>query len=228
MLGQHASPTQLANAQERKNTLQRKIDSWCDIQLLYVPGLAMLRRQSQTAAEDEPHLQSLFLPSAICGKAPCDSRLYEFEWKLRFAQANDALSDLRRYLQLRSHLYKYKDRFALGQRANTRSNAIISRAQTSIDTSVSRYRVAQKALLSLAPFVSKGESWKSTIPILLDSDIRGMTVGEAGESEGYRSISWIWKQNGVASTDDSDMHECKRLLCIWSVYLLILLRSLTC
>jgi hypothetical protein len=170
----------------------------------------MLRRQSQTATDDEPQYMSLYLPSAICGKVPCDSRLYDFEWELRYAQANDALSDLRRYLQLRSHLYKHKDRFSLGQRANTRSNAVISRAQTHINTSVSRYRAARKALLALTPFVSKDESWKDTILTLLDSDVRGMTVGEEGELEGHRSISWIWKRNGVASTDDSSMHECKK------------------
>jgi hypothetical protein len=177
----------------------------------------MLRRQLQTATEDEPQHMSLYLPSTICGKVPCDSRLYDFEWELQYAQANDALSELRRYLQLRSHLYKYKDRFALGQRANMRSNAVISHAQTYINTSAARYRVARKALLALAPFVDKGESWKNTIPILLESDVRGMTIGEEGESEGHRSISWIWKRIGVASTDDSSMHECKRTF-IWSVY----------
>jgi hypothetical protein len=211
MLGKHATLAQLATIQERKNTLQRKIDSWCAIQILYVPGLAMLRRQSETATEDEPQHASLYLPSAICGKVPCDPRLYSFEWELRYAQANDALSDLRRYLQLRSHLYKYKDRFATGQRANTRSNEIISRAQTSINASTLRYRTARKALLSLAPFVGKDESWKDTIIDLLDTDVRGMTVGEEGESEGHRSISWIWKRNGVASTDDGNMHECMRI-----------------
>jgi hypothetical protein len=72
-----------------------------------------------------------------------------------------------------------------------------------------RYRTARKALLSLALFVSKDESWKYTIINLLDTDVRGMTVGEEGESEGHRSISWIWKQNGVSSTDDGNMHECK-------------------
>jgi hypothetical protein len=78
-------------------------------------------------------------------------------------------------------------------------------------SSAAQYRAAQKALHSLAPFVSKGESWKGIFLNLLDSDIHGMTVGEEGESEGHRSLSWIWKQNGVTSlTDDSDMHECKK------------------
>src|ERR1700730_5839063 len=194
MLGQHATHSQQANAQERKNILQRKINSWCAIQRLYVPSLAMLRRQSQTPTEDDPQYTSLWLPSAICGKVSCHPRLYQFEWDLRFAQANDSLRDLRQYLQLRSHLYKYKDRFATGQRANTRSNTMISRVQAYINASGSRYRTARNALLSLAQFVKKGEAWKATIMDLLDADVRGMTVGEEGESEGHRSMSWIWKQ----------------------------------
>jgi hypothetical protein len=210
-LGSHPTQSQQANSQERKNTLQRKIDSWCAIQRLYVPSLAMLRRQSQTPEEDDPQHTSLWLPSAICGRIQCHPRLYAFEWDLRLAQANDALHDLRQYLQLRSHLYKYKDRFVTGQRANTRSNTMISQVQASINASVSRYRTARNALLSLAQFVKKGEAWKATIMDLLDADVHGMTVGEEGESEGHRSMSWIWKQSGIAATDDSHMHECTNI-----------------
>jgi hypothetical protein len=213
-LGKHSTQSQQANVQERKNYLQRKIDSWCEIQRLYVPSLVMLRRQSQSSVEDDPQYTSLWLPSAICGKVPCHPRLYDFEWDLRFAQANDALRDLRQSLQLRSHLYKHKDRFVTGQRANTRSNAIISRVQASVNASISRYRTARNALLSLGPFVKKDETWRGTVMELHDEDVREMTVGERGESEGHRSISWIWKQGGVTSPD---MHEGENVL-TWPVY----------
>ena len=70
-------------------------------------------------------------------------------------------------------------------------------------------RAARNALLSLAPLTGKDESWKALIIDLRDTDVRGMTVGEEGETEGHRSISWIWKQIGGVSTDDDHMHECK-------------------
>jgi hypothetical protein len=208
-VGQHATDNQLANVQGRKNTLQRKIDSWTAIQVLYVPGLAMLRRHHNGLSEEQPQNASLWLPSAISGRVSCDLRLYSHEWDLRYAQANDALREVRRNLQLRAHLFKYKDRFSTGQQANTRANATISRVQRYINSSAARYRSARKALLSLAAHLSKGDSWKLSLLELRDEDIRGMTVGEEGETEGRRSLSWIWKSFGTASdSEDENLQEC--------------------
>jgi hypothetical protein len=138
----------------------------------------------------------------------CDYRLYLFEWALRCAQANDALQDLRRYLQFRSHLYKHKDRFATGQQANTRANATISRVQRYINDSVAQYRVARKALLRLALQLKKDDAWKALLPELHDEDVRALAIGEDGESEGRRSLSWIWRRGELANGDDN-LHECK-------------------
>ena len=207
-LGQYATDIQLAKTQEQKNALQRKIDSWCAIQKLYVPSLAMLRRNSDGPSEDEPQNTPLWLPSAICGKITCDRCLYSIEWDLRYAQANDALHDLRRNLQLRSHLYKSKDRFATGQRANTRALGIILRVQRYIAASAARYRVACKALLSLAKPLGKGSTWEASLLELHEDDIRGLKIGEDRETEGRRTVSWIWKRCGDLMSKDDDLHEC--------------------
>jgi hypothetical protein len=140
--------------------------------------------RNSDGTNDSPLDISLWLPSAISGKIPCDPHLYAFEWDLRYAQANNALDNLRRNLQLCSHLYKYKDCFATGQQANTRANTTISHAQSYIAASVARYRVARKTLVSLAVILNKDDAWKVTILDLKDEDVRGMTVGEGGESEG--------------------------------------------
>jgi hypothetical protein len=41
---------------------------------------------------------------------------------------------------------------------------------------------------------------------LQDVDVCGMTVGEEGESEGRRLLSWIWRRGSELSSDDK--HEC--------------------
>jgi len=179
------------------------------MQMRYIPGLAKLREYSADATE--PHNIPLWLPSAIGDKLPCDPRFYSFEWDLRYAQANEALQEIRRNLQLRSHLYKHKDRFITGQRANTRSNATISRVQTYINGSAARYRTARKALVRLAPQLKKDNAWTASLLELHDEDIRAMTVGLDEESEGRRSLSWIWKQEGTA-LDGDKLHECKQPL----------------
>jgi hypothetical protein len=206
VLGQHPTPTQSGKVQEQKNTLQRKIDSWCAVQMRYFPGLAQLREDS--TGLDEPHKISLWLPSTIGDKLTCDDRFYSFEWDLRLAQANDALREIRRNLQLRAYLYKRKDRFATGQQANTRANATISRVQRYIDNSATEYRAARKALVQLAPRLKKDNHWTKSLLELRDDDLRGMTAGLDGESEGRRTLSWIWRHEGVAN-DGTDLHECK-------------------
>src|SRR5271170_6522822 len=137
-LSQHATDLQHVKIIECKNTLQCKLNSWCAVQRLYVPGVVMLRRNSNGLGED-PSSVPLWLPSTISGKIPCDIRLYSFEWDLWYAQANDVLYELRRNLQLCSYLYKCKDRFATGQQANTRSRTTIAHVQSYIYASVAQY-----------------------------------------------------------------------------------------
>jgi hypothetical protein len=197
--------------QGRKNTLQRKIDNWAAIQDLYVPNLALLRRTSHGPHEDQPQTATLWLPSVISGRIACDRQLYMFEWELRIAQANDSLHDIRQNLQLRSHLYKHKDRFVTGQQANTRANASICRVQQQINASVTRYRVSHKALLSLAPQLNMDGSWQVLLPELRDKDVRAMSMGEEGETEGRRTISWIWRRGedlAMNADDTGNLHEC--------------------
>jgi hypothetical protein len=176
------------------------------MQMHHIPGLAKLREDSTCSAE--PHNSPLWLPSAIGDKLPCDPCLYSFEWDLRCAQALEALQEIRQNLQLRSHLYKHKDRFVTGQRANTQANATISRVQTYIKCGAAKYRTARNALVRLAPQLKKDNSWTASLLELHDEDIRAMTVGLDGESEGRRSLSWIWKHEGTASNGDK-LHECK-------------------
>lgn len=49
------------------------------------------------------------------------------------------------------------------------------------------------------PAASLGQvGWQSALPVLADGDIRQMTQGLAEESEGRRTLSWIWRTDRVA------------------------------
>ncbi|KIM63043.1 hypothetical protein SCLCIDRAFT_24604 [Scleroderma citrinum Foug A] len=105
-LGSHPTDNQLAKLQERTNALKQRIDNWQNVQ----PG--------EPAKVKE---MKLFLPSEFCDRASCPNKLCEHEWKLHEAQAHEALRDLRHFLRLRTHLYKFKDTNVRGQVANTRA-----------------------------------------------------------------------------------------------------------
>ncbi|KAJ7763712.1 hypothetical protein B0H16DRAFT_1454979 [Mycena metata] len=134
-IGNHPTAEQQANVTERGNKLRRKLLTWMDAQALFIPHVAVLRaeedraRKRISATQVQPGVQvqhmALWLPSAIVDRVPCDEQLYEYEFRLREAQAHEALDDVRQQLLLRTHLYKHKDRFVRGVKANSRSQTKI-------------------------------------------------------------------------------------------------------
>lgn len=201
---------------QQGTALRTKIRAWYEVQQLYCPGACSLRsRQAQAGPVDAPlesaFAMKLWLPSMVAQQADCDERLREHEWSLRYAQAHDSLQAIRSNLQLRTSLYHYKDRFDRGQRALTRSMNLIEKLKNKIDAAALRYRVARHALAVLAPLLVKGFEWETVLRPLNPQDIRGLSVGDMGDSEGRRTLSWIWTVQGVAAdaSEDEQLHDCK-------------------
>jgi hypothetical protein len=209
-LGQHSTDAQNTKLQVRSNTLRRRINAWTEVQQLYIPGVCILRVRAERDRPDgegpeRTESMPLWLPSAIGKKTVCDRRLREMEWGLRHAQASDALNELRDGLRLRSYLYIDKDRFQRGQRQNTRSRTIIQRADAKVQASATKYRVARSALMSLARTLSK-VGWDTGFPQLATRDVRGIAVGLEDDTEGRRTLSWIWTRLGVAAQVAGDQY----------------------
>lgn len=202
-LGSHATDIQLAKMQERQNALRRRIDGWVEIQQLYMPTVTAQRTALLSAHDDTSLVYNLplLLPSSPTVLTSCTATLLEYEWSLRYAQVFDTLADLCGHLEFRTHLYKFKDRFARGQRANTRAQSLIKAVNVKVAADAERYHVAYAALQRMASRLAK-HNWDVNLKPLLATDIRHVTEGEDGQSEGRRSMSWIWKAS--ASVGDSE------------------------
>lgn len=122
------------------------------------------------------------------------------EFDLRIPQASEALDELRAQLQVRAHLFKVKDRFIRGQAANTRARATLDGIQKKIDQHAMEYRTAYGALCCLGPLLCE-TSWRDTYLLLQNEDIRDLSEGKAGQSEGRREISWIWRTTALDQID---------------------------
>lgn len=181
--------------------------------VVYLPCVTHLRLLAarQLSTPEEPENIKLWLPSAIPQSLRGNGGAAKMEWQLRFAQAQDSLIELRHCLRLRSYLFKYKDKNVRGQGANTRAMALITRADRKVKAAVDKYRDARAALESLAGYGPAGQQWEQIIKILRPEDVRALTVGAQGESEGQRSLSWIWKAEGVTRSanpdDDPDLQD---------------------
>ncbi|KAF9466857.1 hypothetical protein BDZ94DRAFT_1157101, partial [Collybia nuda] len=203
-LGQHPTAKQLSALLERSNILRRKIAVWIEEQTLHMPQATHERAKYMQGASPEGTRSTktsdipLFLPSTFTNVTNLDKRLRTYEWILREGQAYDALEEIRHVLRLRSHMYKHKDRNSRGVKANTRSNTAIAGATARINRSAAKYRAARAALVKLAPGLELEQPlWEHTLRRLDPDDIRALSEGLYGDSEGRRSPSWIWMTYGV-------------------------------
>ncbi|KAG2063192.1 hypothetical protein BDR04DRAFT_1164129 [Suillus decipiens] len=118
----HPTDNQKEAIIHRTNALQRCINSWTRYQQLYMPIVSTLH-SSMNPSPGAPQTLKLqdfppHLPSAL-NHLNCNHRLMKHKWKLRQAQAHNALSELHSHLRLHSHIYKFKDKNLQGQAAST-------------------------------------------------------------------------------------------------------------
>ena len=183
-----ATSFQAAELEEKRAILHRRIIKWQEVQSFYMPEL----RGRQDVPEGEtlhPESIPLHLPSSIQAGHGLSEDFVNIEKRLRVAQADDALVELRRLLRVVMGLWDYKfSQLGPSQRANTRARSMISRFQDKVQRCAERYRAARLALTRLDPT----ESWSERFLELKPEHVKGPGRGKDDESEGRRELSWIW------------------------------------
>ncbi|KAJ2921594.1 hypothetical protein H1R20_g15500, partial [Candolleomyces eurysporus] len=203
-LWDHSQDRQITRVKLRSNALTRKLEEWFSLLQLYIPTSVFLRkREPQKKESPKPFEVRLWLPSQIGKTVSFDISLAEIEYKLRNAQAHEALGVLRRNLQIRATLYDVKDRWLRGQGANTRALNAIATVQARIAVARDEYRQARTALLSLADLLGHDKVDQEFLP-LEDQDIRSMTEAEPGQGETRRRLSWIWRRVNAADATEEE------------------------
>jgi hypothetical protein len=223
------SDNQIATFQEKRNNLMRQIGKWRELQRVYMPGAIVTPRPSEDTAEgnDAEFAETvpLILPSSLDHeqqKRICLQQVAEHERLLRMARLQDSLIELRHTRKIRHKLLlnHHVQVAGQGQRANTRSRAVLNSVEDRIAKFVERYRVAYRALLQLD---ATGD-WKETFLELKDGDNRGpgkeRDEEHAGDGSYFRS--WIWLPNprapdvngseeGEEGASDEDVNEVIRV-----------------
>ncbi len=165
-----------------------------------------LERASRLSTDNDPERVRLFLlsqlPSSLWSTG-CMHGLHEIELKLRIAQANDALEQLKQHLCVYSGLVHYKitQVSGPGQKANTRARSLLDRFWEKVMRCAERYKIARAALETLDPT----GNWQERFKPLLASDLKGpngrspddaiaaMSKRAKRTGEGLREVSWIWR-----------------------------------
>ncbi|KAG1785081.1 uncharacterized protein HD556DRAFT_1314530 [Suillus plorans] len=200
-LGLHVTDTQKANIVRLRNSLYRKINTWRCAQVLYLPVVQDLINQAACNVQENAEYMKLWLPSQLRGK-PCDTCLQNDEWELRYAQAYDALEEIRQCLRIHCSLLMFKREWICGQGSNTRAQNALARVHGRRTACVKQYRSAWVALNVLATVLKK-KDWRGRLQELVDDDIKPL-VDPFATGEGRRQVSWIWMMEGVNRGNDGD------------------------
>ncbi|GAW03831.1 hypothetical protein LENED_005583 [Lentinula edodes] len=182
---------------------------------LHMPITVILRQQ--LASSGQTHFVydlPLLLPSQVFRLgSSCDLVLLDFEWRLRYAAAHDALEQMRKHLLERNWSIDWKRRYGHGVRDGTRSANDVSKLTDKVEACAARYRIHYAVLSTLAEKLGK-VGWSADLRELRDSDIRAISRGNEETlrlGEGYVVTSWIWNTSGIDKTDDLSLAECLRV-----------------
>ncbi|KAG2353833.1 hypothetical protein BDR07DRAFT_1454358 [Suillus spraguei] len=227
-LGQHATNEQRTKILARSNSLQRRIEVWTEIQVLYMPSVSQLRATNATGlnrtlpSDDKesgcprprpnsvkPEDFQLLFPSNICSHAPCDPKLLHIEWSLRFAQANDALDECRSHIRLRHQLLRFKSQHLRGQGANTRARKTVQAVDDRLVLSHDKYLRVHSALVCLSRHVDH-VGWDRGLQPLKKKDLR--PIGDlGGQTLGTAIMPWIWLTHGISLHDSEGLQDTLRV-----------------
>jgi hypothetical protein len=142
-----------------------------------MPGLDRYLRNSPTqedVATSTPEVIRLYLPSSIPSEnrmGVCIHGLVEIEDRLRFAQAAEALTELRCQLTKRTYASRYRIANVSSQTHFTRFQELQEQTDSKIKAACSRYRLARSALVQLR---GKGD-WELKLQELHAEDVRGLS-----------------------------------------------------
>lgn len=182
---------------ERKKHLAKTIREFRVVQKVYMPGLSHLldNANDDTRLDTHPELFKLMLPSQLSPdnrQSWCLPGLPILEARFRYAQADDALAEIRRLRRLFQGLSdQNKKHINTTQHTITRAKGTFERYKARISRFASLYRHARRSLTELDPD-GKIIKWTSRFLELKDVDIRGPGREADEPSEGRVVPSWIW------------------------------------
>ena len=188
-----------------------------------------------------PESMPLYFPSSLpreIRERPELKDVVDVERRLREAQADDALADVRRLRRVIQGLWQFKklNVSGTGNRPNTRILDSYSRFEIKLQRAANRYTIAYTALMALDPM----GSWKERLNELKPGDLQGPgrdpdNPEDAKTSNGRFEPSWIWlvrclpQERRDNQTEDEFNHsmrtewaQTRARMCRWKEELLII------
>jgi hypothetical protein len=226
-LSQHSTAQQRSALSDRSIVLYRRLRYWESVQQMYMPGVGTLAKDPafmtvidpatekpiQAPKNMDAYTKWLLMPSAVGTKIACSDWVRLVEFRLRWAQADTALMEIRKAYLVESKLTFKRKTYGHGVREGNRLLQSIKDSNAVIQANVATYRVARMALSNLAPLLpsipSELERWETKFKALRDCDLRPLPAFDFKLGDGKKrpeKISWIWFQY-TQDTEDQNKEE---------------------
>lgn len=222
---------QQVNFQKQASALLQKLQQFRKLQDVHMPGLSdALLSEGTVIPQLSPDIVDTYpiiLPSDVSPPNRlriCSAYLVKVEDELQYADACDALEDLRHSLRMRTAYNQDKIANVTGQIHNTRARDMQQSVEDAVKHARDRYRKARNAVERLR---GPGD-WQKLLQVLCDSDIVGLNeraltreeraeneraremgqpvedfgkalAGAVTTGEGRRTLSWIWYSGGAST-----------------------------
>lgn len=192
-----ATLIQTTSIVELRTACLKKIQAYRETQRIVMPGFVWENHaQAADVSTDggrygHPEESKLFMPSELSvvdRRKYCPPELAELEERVRWAEAIDALEDMRNHLRTRSFSNSFKKANITGQIRNSRAREVQARIDDKVRAAELRYRRARGAYMTLH---GPGD-WEIVLKPLDKSDVRALnererTAQEVHEQEKLRS-----------------------------------------
>lgn len=209
-VGKNPTPRQANALNKKRTTLYERVLEHNKKGLLYMPQLDEPDHPDRNPpTDDSPESMELCLPSSYQPDtlaAAGLSSLSEQEKKLRRGMCNDAVESVKYLLAARAAAYSKRQGKGRGdvsgQIAVTQAKAGIHAHSAKISKTRWRYHNSRNALMRLGAsdddletYLELKEQDLTPLKSFLEEDSRGV-------GQGYKSISWIWRNHAVPNVHD--------------------------
>ncbi|CAK5265239.1 unnamed protein product [Mycena citricolor] len=223
--------------EEWRRSLLVKIDRFRDLQRIYIPGAGAVIEQAEVSPAPLPEKIKLWMPSEMPGSLGkdrgCVEGLVGMEVRLRVAQCENSLAQVRARLHAKRHMISFRNANVTGQVQSTKGRTIIDEIGEKVNQSAARYRRGREALvgcgkevdfdylrpllpedlhmngISVAPENTAAESDEAAAKKLMALGAGRAPRQDKGASR--RVMSWIWTAKGALEKEEEELHESIRV-----------------
>lgn len=192
-----------AKGRERQDALRRHINAWYDIERDYIPAVERLCVDSAQCTSPSQSVP-LLLPSAISSSTSFHELFLTYEWRLREAQAYDALARVRGCIEVIAYVSRHDSAGSGAVHVRSSVITVVNVMRAEIDKDVVRYNDAYTAMSKLTAPLGQN-SWQCVLKRLVDDDVRYVT-----ERDSLGQTSWIWQFGGTAFLKPEQLHDIGR------------------